>query len=148
MERMEYRYRPQHALPRKGTTFGRTLLVVLTLLLAPCGHLWAQESEVQQGLMRGNARQVAQYFEPSVELKLLGTVWNVPASEAEQHLDEFFSQHPPSNFKFEHQRSRNRITYLIGTLTAGQDRYRVSILFLGQDSDMRIHGIQIANCDI
>ena len=84
--------------------------------------------EIANAIRSGDARSVAAYFGPTLDLTILEQEEVYSKAQAEQVLRDFFQKDPPKSFQVVHKgASREGLQYAIGTLqTASGKSYRTS----------------------
>ena len=97
------------------------------------GGAFAQGEEALNGvkgaIKSGSAKEVARYFNNSVEIGLNGDKASYSQAQAEFVLRDFFSKTPPANFEYLHQGSSNEgQKYAIGKYTTKGGSYRVYVV--------------------
>jgi len=110
------------------------------------GNAFAQGEEalngVKAGIKAGSAKEVARYFNNSVEIGLNGDKASYSQAQAEFVLKDFFAKTPPAGFEFLHQGSSNEgQKYAIGKYTAKSGSYRVFIVVKQAGSAYKIDTI-------
>jgi hypothetical protein len=84
--------------------------------------------EIANAIRSGDARSVAAFFGPTIDLSILEQEEVYSKTQAEQVLRDFFQKNPPKSFQFLHKgSSREGLQYAIGSLvTASGKTYRTS----------------------
>ncbi len=97
-------------------------------------------SVVQRSLRTGSARQLAAYFDTTIEL-IIDTeaveFQSVEAAHAELILKSFFRRHPPQRFQYVYQGMSDHQYYSSGNYQSGGQRFQVYVLMRekkGQDT--------------
>ena len=107
-------------------------LIPLLLFVTPVlGGNWMQGDLIDNvaGFFRvGNAKEIARYFNPSVELSIGSKEDVYSKAQAEQILREFFTKNHPSNAAIIHQINTNpTMRFAILLLQTRTGSYRVSV---------------------
>jgi hypothetical protein len=102
-------------------------------------------SEISKSFGEGNATQIAQYFNKSIELTLFDKEDIYSNTQAEMILRDFFAKHKPTQFKIIHQGGKEDSKYAIGRLTGNSESYRVTILIKTENNNSFIHQLRIEN---
>lgn len=91
--------------------------------------------EISVHLKSGDADKLAAHFSATLELRILTDGKTCSDKQASPIIKNFFSQYKPVNFSMLHVGSKATKYYGIGLLTAGSERFRVTIFLLISDSD-------------
>ncbi|MDA0195814.1 MAG: DUF4783 domain-containing protein [Bacteroidetes bacterium] len=107
------------------------LMVLLLLSLPKLGFSQGNVvANVGVALKTGSARELIQYFNNVVELKIDGESSNYSRTQAEYVLKEFFKKNEVVGFEYVFEgNSREGLQYAIGTYTHKSGSHRVYILF-------------------
>jgi hypothetical protein len=91
--------------------------------------IWAQAEifePMKDALKAGNAKELAKYFNQSVDINLEGEVNTYSKAQAEFVLREFFKKYPTSDFSIEHTgSSKSGLQYAIGNYKSNNDQFNV-----------------------
>jgi hypothetical protein len=89
----------------------------------------ANLSEISKALRNGNADELAQYFDQTVEIAILDEEDQYDKAEAKQIVKNFFAKYKPSAYNQVHQGvSKGKDSqYTIGNLKANGDTFRVYV---------------------
>ena len=107
-------------------------IIVLLLMLAQTFSMHAQ-SNFPEGLKTafklGNSEQLANYFGNNIELMLLdkGDVYS--KAQAQQIIQNFFTNNKPKTFIIENESFEQNTHFTIALLTTKTNRYRVFISY-------------------
>ena len=111
------------------------LVIIWVLLLAGfvgVGSASAQADvpdEIKTAIRNGSSRDLARYFNNSVEIGLDGEKSSYSKTQAEFVLKSFFAKNTPSGFEFDHQGSSDSgQRYAIGTYNSKGALYRVFVV--------------------
>jgi hypothetical protein len=86
-------------------------------------------NSVKAAIKAGSAKDVARYFNSSVEVGLNGDKASYSQAQAEFVLRDFFSKNPAAGFEYLHQGSSNEgQKYAIGKYTSKTGSYRVFVV--------------------
>ena len=91
----------------------------------------------------GNAEELARYFNNTIELVILDTEDVYSKVQAQQIVDNFFTDHFPKSFEFIHQGGKEESKFAIGKLVTFNGTYRVYILIKLKDDKPFIHQLRI-----
>ena len=102
------------------------------LFLLFIGSVSAQDiyNEISSAMQAANAKQIAVYFNTSVELTILNQEDVYSKAQAELLLKDFFTKNPPKTFAFVHKGSSKEGTlFAVGNLvTANGKTFRTSLV--------------------
>jgi hypothetical protein len=117
----------------------KTLFKLYTLIffISPFFSLNAGSSfELPEGLKTafhtGNAKDLAKYFNASIELEVLGKDGVYSKTQAEQIMKDFFAKHPPKSFSVLFEGGKEYSQYAIGKLITTSGSFRINFLVKGQ----------------
>jgi hypothetical protein len=123
-----------------------TALVGLLFLGGNCAY--GQTERIPQGIVsaleKGDAGQLADHFNTTIDLNIPGHDAPCSKKQASQILKRFFENHPVKEFKSDHQgNSHDGSLYMIGTLqTTGDTSFRVYLLLKKRDGVNLIQQLQ------
>ena len=81
---------------------------------------------MKDALKTGNAKEVAKFFNASVDMDVEGTTDTYSKAQAEFVLRDFFKKHPPTEFNIVHTgASKQGQPYAIGRLISNGESYSV-----------------------
>lgn len=84
--------------------------------------------DISLAVKSGNAREVAKYFDTSVEITIYNESKVYSKSQAEMVLKDFFTKNPVSSFNIIHKGTSNEGSqYGIGTLVTGGGSFRTYV---------------------
>lgn len=109
--------------------------------------LSAQERDVFVPIAKyietGNAEGLSAWLADNLELNLNGSVNECSRNQARMILRHFFSSHTPKSFSIVHKSISPPMTYAIGMMQAGGERYRVTIFVKTQAEGNYIQHLRI-----
>ena len=112
-----------------GITAGLILIFIFIASL----HTYAQSDvidNVRVAIKTGSSKELAKYFESTVELNFDGEKSSYSRSQAEFVLRDFFKNYPPVDFEYIHQgKSAQDLRYVIGKYSITGGSYRIWVLF-------------------
>lgn len=126
----------------------KKLSFLAILILVPLFNGSAQDSSkipagISLAFKAGNASELANFFNPTVELLLLDKEDFYKKNVAESILSEFFKQYPAKDFTIRHQGAKNDALYAIGSLKTDKTSFRVYFLLKKTEEGLLIHQIRI-----
>jgi len=106
--------------------------VLLLVFIVGTGSASAQgdvPAEIKTAIRNGSSRDLAKYFNNTIEIGLDGEKSSYSKTQAEFVLKSFFTKNPPAGFEFDHQGSSNQgQRYAIGTYNTKAGAYRVFVV--------------------
>jgi len=123
--------------------------ILLTTIFAVILHLGAftynQEipSDIAIAFKVGSAEELARYFNNTIELVVKETEDVYSKLQAQQIIDNFFTDHYPKSFEFIHQGGKEESKFAIGKLVTFNGTFRVYILYKQKDGQTLIHQLRI-----
>lgn len=101
------------------------LFVVVTSAFTVMGDIF---DNVAAGIQHNSAKEVANYFNSSVELNIENNEGVYSKTQAEMVLKNFFGKHPCTGFKITHRaKSYGNNSFAIGSYSTKAGEYRVTI---------------------
>ncbi len=91
----------------------------------------------------GSAEELARYFNNTIELVILDNEDVYSNVQAQQIIDNFFTDHYPKSFEFVHQGGKEESKFAIGKLVTFNGTFRVYILIKLKDDKPFIHQLRI-----
>jgi hypothetical protein len=122
--------------------------IALMVLLA-AGILFNQTAQAQipneiiSSLKNGNAKVLSEFFNQNVELVILENDNVYSRAQAQQIVNNFFSDYSPKNFEVKHQGGKEGAKYVIGNLTTKKGVFRVYFLLKQSNGKDYIHQLRI-----
>jgi hypothetical protein len=98
---------------------------------------------IPAAIRTGNAAELGQYLNSTVEILLLQKEDFYRKNVAETILRDFFNEYKPRTFTIRHQGARNDAQYAIGNLTTEKGNFRVYFLLKTVGRNLLIHQIRI-----
>ncbi len=91
----------------------------------------------------GNAEQLASFFNPHLELVVVGQSDVYSKYQAQIILKKFFRQNEPTNFLVLQHGKNGKVSFAIGKLVTNRGNFKVYILGKGAGSQYKIHQLRI-----
>ena len=91
----------------------------------------------------GDSDKLAAWFADNLELDVTGSVNSCTRSQAKLIMKNFFSNNTPKKFTIIHKSGRPPMSYAVGSLSAGADKYRVIIYVRSEDGKNSIQQMRI-----
>lgn len=106
------------------------IVFVFCCVLASSGLMAQDElfNPMKDALKTGNAKEVAKFFNTSVDMNVEGNVDTYSKAQAEFVLRDFFKKHPPTEFNVVHTgASKGGQQYAIGRYVSNGESYNVML---------------------
>lgn len=99
-------------------------------------------------ISKGDISTLSKYFEPGIEISILGKGDILSKQQAESALSDFFSGKSVSSCKISHQGNNGNVSFCIITLTmSNREEYRVYVLTKKVGEQPRIQQFRIDYVD-
>ena len=98
---------------------------------------------ISKYLRQGNTEKLSAWFAKNLELDILGNSNDCSKVQATQIIKEFFTTYPPKNFVIIHKSGQAPLKYAIGTLNAGDEKFRVTLFVKTQSPGNLIQQLRI-----
>jgi antitoxin component YwqK of YwqJK toxin-antitoxin module len=105
----------------------KKILLYLALCVAVSSFISPSFDEVIKAIKSGDATQVAEYFDNTVEITLPGKSNSYSKSQATLVLRSFFESNTVKDFEILHQSDNSGAQYCIGNLKTINGTYRTTI---------------------
>ena len=136
---------------RKIAKIMRSLFTVLVATIIPFCALSAQNSGEHQDvfvpiskyIQSGDAEKLSAWFASNLEIDILGNINVTSKAQAKQVIKDFFSNNTPKAFTVVHRSGKPPMKYAIGNLSAGGQKFRVTLFVKTQDDGNFIQSIRI-----
>ncbi len=106
---------------------GAGLGAVLGLLRSQWQSAERDLLQIEQAIRRGEAAQLAIYFQDPVEIVIERKARMHARAQAQYVLRDFFQQNPPKSFTFLHKGRSENVSYAIGAYITANSRWDVSV---------------------
>jgi len=127
-----------NSLAMKKYIFISSLLILLNTgfgQLVPGGIIRAFE--------KGDAKELAQYFNANIELQLPENSQVTSKNQATRIMQDFFKEHQPLSFKLEYEGTKQDSRYGLGTLVTRNGTYSVNLYFMDGKEEKFIYFMSI-----
>ena len=101
--------------------------------------------EVFASLRTGNSKNLAKYFNASIELVILDKEGVYSQNQAEFIIKDFFGKNTPSNYVKLHEGGKDASKFVIGQLTTSGGKFRIYFLMKNINGINAIHQFRIEN---
>ena len=105
----------------------KKIILSIIILVVSSAFVTQSFSDIINAVKSGNAAQVAQYFDNTIEITLPAKSSTLNKKQAEIALNDFFSQNPVKDFKVIHQSEKAGSEYCIGNLITSNGVFRTTI---------------------
>lgn len=119
--------------------------ILFSILLGGISVLASAQTmdNIVTSLRGGNATELAQYFQPNVEISLQESANSYSKSQAQQVLNEFFGKNTVRSFTVVHQgTSPEGAKFVIGTLGTSNQTYRVYLYAVNNTGKLSIRELR------
>ncbi|WP_235893353.1 DUF4783 domain-containing protein [Litoribacter populi] len=118
------------------------VLIFSMLIMIPIVANGLAVEEIISSFKMGSSRDLAKYFENTVELNVNGSQGDFSRSQAELVFRDFFKRYPAEDFQVVHKgESHQNIKYLIGYYSSDECTFRVLIKGREFNDQMRIYSM-------
>ncbi|MGB4830989.1 MAG: DUF4783 domain-containing protein [Chitinophagales bacterium] len=109
----------------KTRLFITMLIVPIMIFATKVGDL----ENIAAAISSGNSKELATYFDNTVEVKIANKEGAYSKSQAEAIIKDFFTKNPPTSFSFIHEGNSggNNAHYAIGNLVTSKGTYRTYV---------------------
>jgi hypothetical protein len=124
----------------------KKLAFMILLFLGIMSNYSAQAqipNEIILSLKNGNSKVLSGYFNENVELVVLESDNVYSKAQAQQIVNNFFSNYKPESFTVIHQSEKSGAKYLIGNLVTSNGNFRVYFLLKKSEEKDYIHQLRI-----
>ena len=91
----------------------------------------------------GDAEKLSAWFADNLELDITGSVNSCTRSQAKLIMKNFFNNNTPKKFTIIHKSGRPPMSYAVGSLSAGAEKFRVIIYVRTSDGKNSIQQLRI-----
>lgn len=118
------------------------VFVLSLLIMIPVVANGLAVEEIISSFKMGSSRDLAKYFENTVELNVNGSQGDFSKSQAELVFRDFFKRYPAEDFQVVHRgESLQNIKYLIGYYSSDECTFRVLIKAREINDQMKIYSM-------
>lgn len=98
---------------------------------------------ISKYIRQGDTERLSAWFAKNLELDILGNSNDCSKVQATQIMKEFFTTYTPKGFIIIHKSGQAPMKYAIGTLSAGGEKFRVTLFVKTQASGNLIQQLRI-----
>lgn len=125
----------------------KKIILALTLVLCSFTFANAQKADVfvpiGKYIQQGDSEKLSAWFANNLELDILGSVSACSKVQATQIMKDFFVNYTPKSFSVVHKSGKAPLTYAIGSLSAGGEKFRVTLFVMTQEEGNQIQQLRI-----
>ena len=125
----------------------RILLLAIITLMSVCTAFAQKQQDVfvpiGKYIQNGDAEKLSAWFASNLELDILGTVSSCSKVQATQIMKDFFVNYTPKSFSILHKSGKAPLTYAIGSLNAGGEKFRITLFVMTQENGNQIQQLRI-----
>jgi len=122
------------------------LLLAIAILSFNCSFAQKQADvfvPIGKYIQAGNAEKLSAWFAGNLELDILGSVSACSKVQATQIMKDFFINYTPKSFSIVHKSGKAPLTYAIGSLNAGGEKFRITLFVMTQEKGNQIQQLRI-----
>ncbi len=119
------------------------IIITLFMLVASVAVNAVLPTGIADGFRTGDAEVVSKYFDPTLEMSVLGKRSMYSKTQATQVLREFFNANSPSNLTEKHSGGRGNSQFSVFTFSTGNGTFRTTIFYKGTGETVTISQIKI-----
>lgn len=121
------------------------LIIIFSFLFNLGSFTYTQEipRDIAIAFKVGSAEELARYFNSTIELVIIDKEDVYSKVQAQQIVDNFFTNHYPKSFEFIHQGGKEESKFAIGKLVTFNGTFRVYILIKLKNDKPFIHQLRI-----
>ena len=122
------------------------LLIAVTIMSITCSFAQKQADvfvPIGKYIQYGDADKLSAWFASNLELDILGSVSSCSKVQATQIMKDFFVNYTPKSFSIIHKSGKAPLTYAIGSLNAGGEKFRITLFVMTQEKGNQIQQLRI-----
>ena len=125
----------------------RKSVLFFTVLCTAFSYASAQDQDVfvpiGKYIQQGDSEKLSAWFASNLELDILGNVNACSKVQATQIMKDFFVNYTPKSFSIMHKSGKAPMKYAVGSLSAGGEKFRVTLFVKTQESGNQIQQLRI-----
>ncbi len=126
----------------------KKFILVLAFLISATVCSFAQKQAdvfvpIGKYIQMGDSEKLSAWFANNLELDILGSVSACSKVQATQIMKDFFVNYTPKSFSVVHKSGKAPLTYAIGSLSAGGEKFRVTLFVMTQEKGNQIQQLRI-----
>ena len=122
------------------------LLAIIAIISATSSFAQKQADvfvPIGKYIQLGDAEKLSAWFASNLELDILGSVSSCSKVQATQIMKDFFVNYTPKAFSVIHKSGKAPLTYAIGSLSAGGEKFRITLFVMTQEKGNQIQQLRI-----
>ena len=125
----------------------RFILLTIIAIISATGSFAQKQTDVfvpiGKYIQLGDAEKLSAWFASNLELDILGSVSSCSKVQATQIMKDFFVNYTPKTFAVIHKSGKAPLTYAIGSLSAGGEKFRITLFVMTQEKGNQIQQLRI-----
>ncbi len=126
----------------------RKFIIAFAAILLSLNSSYAQKQAdvfvpIGKYIQMGDSEKLSAWFASNLELDILGSVSACSKVQATQIMKDFFVNYTPKAFSIVHKSGKAPLTYAIGSLSAGGEKFRVTLFVMTQEKGNQIQQLRI-----
>lgn len=121
----------------------RFLMISVLLLAVMNGSSQTVPTEITEAFVKGDAKQLAEYFHDNLEMKIQKDEYVTSKNQASRIMQDFFKKNPPLSFQLEYEGAKQDSKYGLGTLVTRKGTFSVNLYFLDGRKEKIIYSLSI-----
>ncbi len=94
-------------------------------------------------MKKGDAEKLSAWFADNLEITVLSTTNDSSRNQARQIMKSFFNSYTPRSFTIDHKAGRSNMKYALGSLSAGGEKFIVTIFVSCKEDTYKIQQLKI-----
>ncbi len=99
--------------------------------------------DLAEAFRKGDANKMSAFFHQSLEMNILENDYEASKNQATRIMQNFFMNHPPTEFKVSFEGIKEQSKYAIGKLSTKDGAFRVNMFFLNKEGNRLIYYLSI-----
>ena len=126
----------------------KKIIIAIVALALSINSAFAQKQAdvfvpIGKYIQMGDSEKLSAWFANNLELDILGSVSACSKVQATQIMKDFFVNYTPKAFSIVHKSGKAPLTYAIGSLSAGGEKFRVTLFVMTQEKGNQIQQLRI-----
>lgn len=126
----------------------KKFMAIIAFTFLAFGSAFAQKQAdvfvpIGKYIQMGDSDKLSAWFASNLELDILGSVSACSKVQATQIMKDFFVNYTPKSFSIVHKSGKAPLTYAIGSLSAGGEKFRVTLFVMTQEKGNQIQQLRI-----
>lgn len=98
---------------------------------------------ISKYIQNGDSERLSAWFAPNLEIDIMGNSSVCSKQQAKQIIRDFFNEFSPKSFDIVHKSGKAPMNYAIGNLSAGGNKFRVTLFVKTQKEGNFIQQMRI-----